>query len=59
MIAARKVGLPPVAAAARGGLVCFGSNMYALDAATGKILWKFPSGGSVIAGAVISDGVVY
>jgi polyvinyl alcohol dehydrogenase (cytochrome) len=35
------------------------SNMLALDATTGKILWKFPSGGSVIAGAVVSDGVVY
>jgi polyvinyl alcohol dehydrogenase (cytochrome) len=35
------------------------SNMYALDALTGHILWKFPSGGSVAAGAAISDGVVY
>jgi len=35
------------------------SNMFALDAATGKTLWKFVSGGSVNAGAVVSGGVVY
>ena len=35
------------------------SNMLALDAATGKVLWKYPSGGSVLAGAVVSGGVVY
>jgi polyvinyl alcohol dehydrogenase (cytochrome) len=35
------------------------SNMFALNAATGKILWKFVSGGSVMAGAVVSGGVVY
>jgi polyvinyl alcohol dehydrogenase (cytochrome) len=34
-------------------------NMFALDAATGKILWKFASGASVNAGAVVSGGVVY
>jgi len=34
-------------------------NMFALDAATGKMLWKFDSGASVNAGAVISGGVVY
>ncbi len=33
--------------------------MYALDAATGKILWSFPSGGSVIDGPAIADGYVY
>jgi polyvinyl alcohol dehydrogenase (cytochrome) len=35
------------------------SNMFALDALTGHILSKFPSGGSVAAGAAISDEVVY
>lgn len=35
------------------------SNMLALSAASGKILWKFPSGGSVIAGAVVSGGMLY
>jgi polyvinyl alcohol dehydrogenase (cytochrome) len=34
-------------------------NMFALDAATGKTLWKFDSGASVNAGAVVSGGVVY
>jgi polyvinyl alcohol dehydrogenase (cytochrome) len=33
--------------------------MFALDAATGKVLWRYPSGGSVNAGAVVVDGVVY
>jgi polyvinyl alcohol dehydrogenase (cytochrome) len=35
------------------------ANMFALDAATGKTLWKFDSGASVNAGAVVSGGVVY
>jgi polyvinyl alcohol dehydrogenase (cytochrome) len=33
--------------------------MYALDTTTGKILWNFASGGSVIDGPSIVDGVVY
>ncbi|KAA6465462.1 pyrrolo-quinoline quinone [Acidobacteria bacterium AB60] len=33
--------------------------MYALDAATGKILWSFNSGGTVVDGPSIVDGVVY
>lgn len=44
------------------GVVYAGSEsgfMYALDAATGKILWSFDSGGSVIDGPSIVDGVVY
>jgi polyvinyl alcohol dehydrogenase (cytochrome) len=39
-----------------------GSNsgqMYALDTMTGEILWNFASGGSVIDGPSIVDGVVY
>jgi polyvinyl alcohol dehydrogenase (cytochrome) len=36
-----------------------GSNMFALDAATGATLWSFASGGSVIAGPAIVNGVVY
>jgi len=35
------------------------ANMFALDAATGKVLWSFPSGGSVNAGAVVVNGTVY
>ena len=39
-----------------------GSNsgqMYALDATTGNILWNFASGGTVIDGPSIADGVLY
>jgi polyvinyl alcohol dehydrogenase (cytochrome) len=36
-----------------------GTNMYALDAATGAIKWSFASGGSVISGASIVNGTVY
>jgi polyvinyl alcohol dehydrogenase (cytochrome) len=35
------------------------SNMFALSAATGRILWRFPSGGSVNSGPAIVDGTVY
>jgi polyvinyl alcohol dehydrogenase (cytochrome) len=35
------------------------NNMYALDAKTGKILWRFNSGGSVAAGAAVVNGTVY
>ncbi|MEH2379770.1 MAG: PQQ-binding-like beta-propeller repeat protein [Nostoc sp.] len=35
------------------------NNMYALDAKTGRILWNFNSGGSVVAGAAVVDGTVY
>jgi polyvinyl alcohol dehydrogenase (cytochrome) len=33
--------------------------MYALDAATGGILWAFASGGPVVSGAAIVSGAVY
>lgn len=36
-----------------------GTNMYALDGNTGKVLWSFASGGSVFGGAAIVDGNVY
>jgi polyvinyl alcohol dehydrogenase (cytochrome) len=36
-----------------------GDNMYALDAATGTILWRFASGGAVISGAAIVGNSVY
>ena len=35
------------------------ANMFALNAATGDILWSFPSGASVNAGATIVDGTVF
>ena len=34
-------------------------HMYALDAATGSVLWSFESGGSCLSGAAISDGTLY
>jgi polyvinyl alcohol dehydrogenase (cytochrome) len=34
-------------------------NMFALNASTGQILWRYASGGSVLAGASISNGTVY
>jgi polyvinyl alcohol dehydrogenase (cytochrome) len=37
----------------------YSGQMYALDATTGNILWNFASGGSVIDGPSIVDGVVY
>jgi polyvinyl alcohol dehydrogenase (cytochrome) len=37
----------------------YSGQMYALDTSSGKILWNFPSGGSVIDGPSIMDGVVY
>ena len=34
-------------------------NMHALDASTGRIVWTFASGGSVVDGPSIADGTVY
>ena len=34
-------------------------HMYAMDSATGKILWSFASGGSCNAGPAIAGGNVY
>jgi polyvinyl alcohol dehydrogenase (cytochrome) len=34
-------------------------HMYALDAATGAVLWTFVSGGSCNSGAAVADGTVY
>jgi polyvinyl alcohol dehydrogenase (cytochrome) len=33
--------------------------MYALNAATGAVLWTFASGGSCLSGAAISEGMVF
>ena len=44
------------------GVVYAGSMsgfMYAFDAATGKLVWSFDSGGSVAGGPSIVDGVLY
>ena len=37
----------------------FSGMMHAVDARTGEILWSFDSGGSVVDGPAIADGVVY
>lgn len=42
-----------------GSLDATGTDMYALDARTGQILWSFASGGSVTGGASIADGSVF
>jgi polyvinyl alcohol dehydrogenase (cytochrome) len=42
-----------------GSTAVTGNNMYALDAGTGAILWSFASGGSVVSGAAIVNGLVY
>ncbi len=34
-------------------------HMYALDGATGEILWSFASGGSCLSGAAISNGMLF
>ena len=34
-------------------------HMYALDAATGNVLWAFASGGSCLSGAAISEGMIF
>lgn len=34
-------------------------SMYALDAADGKVLWSFASGGTVLDGPAIVEGVIY
>src|SRR5260370_37093775 len=44
------------------GVMYAGSNsgqMYALDAATGNILWNFATGGTVVDGPSILDGALY
>jgi polyvinyl alcohol dehydrogenase (cytochrome) len=42
-----------------GSAAATGTNMYALDASTGKILWSYASGGAEFAGASIVGGTVY
>jgi polyvinyl alcohol dehydrogenase (cytochrome) len=47
-------GIAYVASMAKGG-----NEFYALDGATGQILWAWPAGSSVNAGPAIVDGSVY
>jgi polyvinyl alcohol dehydrogenase (cytochrome) len=57
-----KGAIDPGAMSVANGVVYAGSfsgSMYAMDARTGEILWSFNSGGSVVDGPAIADGVVY
>jgi polyvinyl alcohol dehydrogenase (cytochrome) len=54
--------IDPGAVSTANGVAYAGSysgHMYALDAASGKILFDFNSGGSVIGGPSIVTGMVY
>jgi polyvinyl alcohol dehydrogenase (cytochrome) len=42
-----------------GSMARRGDNMFALDAATGKLRWRFASGGSVNGGPAVVGGTVY
>ena len=42
-----------------GSMAHTGDQMYALDTSSGEILWRFPAGGSVVAGPAVVDGTVY
>lgn len=42
-----------------GDLAATGANMFALDAATSEILWRYPSGGSVASSPAIVNATVY
>lgn len=42
-----------------GGSMDPEGHMYAFDASSGAILWSFASGGSVMSGPAVVDGVVY
>jgi polyvinyl alcohol dehydrogenase (cytochrome) len=42
-----------------GSMAHTGDQMYALDTWNGDILWKFPAGGSVVAGPAVVDGTAY
>jgi polyvinyl alcohol dehydrogenase (cytochrome) len=42
-----------------GSMAHTGDQMYALDSATGSILWRFAAGGSVVAGPAVSRGMVF
>ena len=48
--------------AVAGGVVYVGSSdnhVYALDASTGELLWRYETGDDVSSSPVVADGVVY
>jgi polyvinyl alcohol dehydrogenase (cytochrome) len=58
------IAITPGAVSFANGIIFAGAldavgTMYALDAESGNILWRFASGGSVNSGAAIVDGTVY
>lgn len=42
-----------------GSSAAAGNTMYAINSATGQILWSYPSGGTVMGGAAVVNGMVY
>jgi polyvinyl alcohol dehydrogenase (cytochrome) len=42
-----------------GSMAHTGNQMYALNTATGDILWQYAAGGSVVAGPAVVDGTVF
>ena len=42
-----------------GSMAHTGDQMYALDTSTGRILWRFAAGGSVVAGPAVVDRTVF
>jgi len=42
-----------------GSMAHTGDQMYALDTRSGRILWRFAAGGSVVGGPAVVDGGVY
>jgi polyvinyl alcohol dehydrogenase (cytochrome) len=42
-----------------GSMAHTGTQMYALNSATGDVLWGYAAGGSVVAGPAVVDGTVY
>ena len=42
-----------------GSMAHTGNQMYALNTRTGRILWSFAAGGSVVGGPAVVDGAVY
>ena len=42
-----------------GSMAHTGDQMYALNTATGEVLWRFPAGGSIVGGPAVVDGGVY
>jgi polyvinyl alcohol dehydrogenase (cytochrome) len=42
-----------------GSMAHTGNQMYALHGATGRIMWEYAAGGSVVSGPAVVDGVVF